>query len=121
MVIDALPEISIAKRLCYKFPGIFRWFKQSEKKDLLKIDDKIILANRTGMLDSVKEAVMTETILLPQNAASIDGFYDQVCAPTRIYDEEKKVYYWDEGNAEDHYCFSLAFLLLAKTILLMSK
>jgi hypothetical protein len=120
-VVDALPEIRLAKELCYDYSGIFRWFSHSEKKDLIKIKDRTILANRTEMLDDVKEAVIMQKFLLPQNAASIPDFYDQVCAPTRIFDEDKKIYKWEEGNAADHYCFSLAFLLLAKKVLVMVR
>lgn len=118
-VIDGLPESRMSKRLCGKHKGMFRWFKANEKTSKVDPKTKIVSANRTELLDDVKLNVLTNKLLLPRNARSIPDFYDQVCAPTRLYDEEKLVYYWDEGSQADHYCFSLAFMVLAKKILAM--
>lgn len=118
-VIDALPETRLSKSLCYRFKGMFRWFRQSEKADRVHPKDKIVNANRTEIIDAVKNYVISQTLLLPKNIKSIPDFYDQVTAPTRIFNEVKNVYYWDEGSKADHYCFSLAYMILAKRIIAM--
>lgn len=118
-VIDGLPETRISKRFCARYRGAFRWFKHGEKADKIDPKTKTVLAYRTGLLDDLKETVMTESILLPAEAKSIEDFYDQVSAPTRLYNEDKLQYEWDEGSAADHYCFAMAFMVLAKKILTM--
>lgn len=118
-VIDGLPEIRLAKRFCAHFMGGFRWFKHNEKKDTIDLNDKIINANRTVLLDRVKEEVMLKNILLPKNASDIEDFYPQMIASTRVFDEEKKVYNWEEGALDDHYMFSMGYIILAKRFLAM--
>ena len=120
-VIDAQPEIRMSKRLCRKYKGMFRWMKYSERADKIDPKDKVVLAYRTGILDAVKEAILTKSIMLPKESRNIEDFYSQMCASTRVYNEDKEMYEWQEGDKPDHYMFSMAFLLLARKILLMRR
>lgn len=116
-VIDALPETRLSKQFSMSFPGGFRCFFGGPRRDIVAPRDKIITVDRTQTLDVVKEDLLLERILLPKNADQIPDYYSQMQASTRIYDEEKEVYRWEEGSKDDHfflaegYC-SLAFKLI---------
>jgi hypothetical protein len=118
-VIDGLPEGRLSKKLCRTFPGAFRWFHANEQKDRVNADDKIIHANRTQMLDEVKEFCLTKRIVLPENAPNVPEFFRQMTASTRVYNEKRECYEWVEGSEPDHYMFSTAFGILARKILVM--
>jgi hypothetical protein len=119
-VIDGLPETRLSKKFCRSFKGGFRWFRHGEKTDKINVEEKIISAFRTGMLDAVKENILTHSIILPQNAKAIPDFYKQMTAATRLYNEKKDIYEWDEGSKADHYMFSMAFMILAKRFISMT-
>ena len=116
-VIDALPETRLAKTFAHSFKGGFRCFFGTAKRDILTPKEKTVTVDRTQLLDTVKEEFILEKIYLPGNASSIDSYYDQMTASTRIYDEAKEMYRWEEGSKADHYFLtegycSLAFKLL---------
>lgn len=68
-------------------------------------EDRIIVADRTQVLDAYVADVCNQAVLLPANAESLDNgeFYRQLCAPTRVFNEDRACYEWTEGSKADHY------------------
>jgi hypothetical protein len=120
-VIDAGPESRMARRLVASFKSMFMCFyNHSSKVDNVNPKTKIISTDRTSSLDGVKERVLLKTILLPKNARSIQGFYNQMTSSVRIFDEERQVYNWVETGA-DHYFHAMNYMQLAYKILCMVR
>lgn len=118
-VIDALPETRLAKQFTHTFPGAFRCFFGSERRDMITPKDKIVTVDRTQAIDNVKEDFLLKRILLPKNAASIKDYYAHIQASTRIWDEQKQKYRWEEGGQPDHYLLSEVYANIAHKILKM--
>lgn len=119
-VIDALPETRLSKKFSLSIPGAFRCFFGSEKKDSINLKDKIVTVDRTQALDGVKENYLLKKVHLPMNADSIPDYYSQMQASTRIFDEKKNKYSWEEGSADDHYLLAEAYLDIAEKVLVMA-
>jgi len=115
-VIDAMPENRMSRKICANIPGMFMCFYGGEKRDTINMEDKIITTDRTYQLDTIKEMVLLQKLDLPMNAPSIEGFYLQMTVSTRIYDQDKDRYYWDEGTEPDHYFHSCGYMMLAKRL-----
>lgn len=110
-VIDAMPETREARALAYRHPGrvlLCQYPKAPQvasAKDrpddfYMKIDYKARTVNvdRTQSLDSSHSAILMQENILPANAASLEGYYDQMCAPTRIYDETAERFIWTKHD-----------------------
>ncbi len=126
-VIDALPEAKLVKDVCYKLPGFFRCYYGNVKTDTVNVEHKIVTVERTQAIDSVKESILLENILLPQNADKVDAldnnfsaFYNHINNSTRVYDKEKEAYSWIEGSKPDHFLHSLVYLTLARKLIIKS-
>jgi len=119
-VIDALPETRLSKAFSMSLPFAFRAFFGSERKDNINMQDKIVTIDRTQALDNVKEMYLLNKAILPMNADSIKDYYDQMQASTRIFDEKKNKYVWEEGSAADHYFLAEAYMFTALKILIMT-
>jgi len=116
-VIDAMPEKRTATKLVYSMKRGFMCFYSNSKKNLTyDLEERTLSVDRTFTLDAVKESIVTEGIKLPQNAKTIKNFYEQMTSSTRVFDEKKKTYDWVH-NKPDHYFHAMAYLLLAKKIL----
>jgi hypothetical protein len=72
-------------------------------------------------LDSVKEKILMKDILFPADTRNVKGFYDQMQASTRVFDEEREEYNWEHGNEPDHYHHAFAYMLIARRVLAMIK
>lgn len=120
-VIDALPETRLSKAFSVSLPFAFRCFFGGERKDTVNMKDKIVTVDRTQALDNVKEAFLMGRAKLPKNADSIKDYYDHMQASTRIFDEKKNRYIWDEGSAADHYMLAEAYMRIAHKLLLMAS
>jgi hypothetical protein len=123
-IIDAGPERRISAMLCARIPGMFRCdYTTGIVKDKIDLQLHRLTTNRTMALDNVKEAVLTKRIELPANARSIEGFYAQMTASTRVYDPKARHgegdYRWLEGSKADHYMHSMGYALVAKKLLAM--
>ena len=124
--IDALPEKRLSKSLAFSLRGMFVVYYGEVKVEKVNLDDKVVTVDRTATLDGVREAILTQQILLPKNADKLaplrpDGaseFYYEMTTSVRVFDEEKKKYFWREGNAPDHYQHSINYMLIAKRMLL---
>lgn len=121
--IDAAPERRLVKDLQNAHPGTFRVTYLSAKTGETELakpslsHGRKISVNRTDSLDAVKEAVVKNKLAFPVNAASLDGgaFYRQMCASTRVYDEDRGQYVWTESEA-DHYFHACAYALMAEKL-----
>ena len=124
--IDAMPERRMSKKLATVLRGMFTVYYGDVKVERISIDDKVVVVDRTSTLDGVREAVLTQQIILPKNADKLvplrpDGvseYYYEMCTSTRIYNEEKKRYAWVEGTAPDHFMHATNYMLIAKRILM---
>jgi intein/homing endonuclease len=118
-VIDALPETRMSKKIISNHSGGFMAYYTVQKNEFtVGKKDRIISTDRTMALDAVKECLMREMIEFPQNAASIDGLYEQIGSSTRVFDNAKQKYDWLHGSAPDHYLHSSAYLLMANRLYL---
>ncbi len=119
-VIDAQPEQRMSERLCMQHKGLFRCYYGEVKKDTIDANQKVLTVRRTSALDNVKEAILTQKILLPINAKSIPEYYDHMTSSTRIYDVKanagKGAYKWVETSA-DHLFHAEGYALIARNLL----
>jgi hypothetical protein len=123
--IDALPERNLSKKICSKFRGFFRNYYGDVKVEKVDINNKIIMADRTSSLDSVKSAILNHDIMLPRNADKLDPlatdgvseFFYELCTSTRVYNREKQTYSWVEGGLPDHFFHAMNYMLLANRLI----
>jgi hypothetical protein len=116
-VVDGLPEERMSRRIARQRGGMFRAYYNRGRHDAVDKNRKIVTQNRTTALDAVKEGLAWGDILLPNNIETVFNFYEQMMASTRIYDEERDEYIWEEGSKEDHYHHAMAYMLAAKKLL----
>lgn len=120
-VIDALPEKSFVNQFKLKFPNVFSCYFSESKKEPVD-ESRNITVDRTASLDGVKEALLTKSIILPQNAESIINFYKQMTSSTRIFEQKRNkgngAYIWVE-SAPDHYFLAMDYLLQARRLIAM--
>lgn len=109
-VVDAKPETHEAKKLRDRNPGIvwlcdYHSTEGSTKEISINDDTYHVVVDRTASMDESHADVLLEKVLFPKNAKTIDSgaFYEQMKAPTRVFDEEKNRYIWNEGTRADHY------------------
>jgi len=94
-VVDAAPEMRLARSLCSNIKGMFRWNHGSDTKNPVDIQTKKVVYDRNVMLDNVKASILSKHIILPKNARTIGGlttkgvseYYDNMSAPTRVLEE----------------------------------
>ena len=72
--------------------------------------------DRTQTLDESQAAILRQDVKLPRDAASVPDFYQQMCAPTRIFDPVKQRFRWEEGSQPDHYRHAVNYAWLARSI-----
>jgi len=82
---------------------------------ILDLDKRIIKADRTQVMDALVSDYVEQTVLLPANASTLnDGeFYSQLCAPTRLLDEDTGHYFYTEGSKADHFFHAEVYEKLA--------
>jgi len=119
-VIDGLPETRLSRKLSANQKGVFISF-YGGKMDSISVNRKTVTSDRTASLDGVKEAILKKTILLPKNARSIEGFYSQLTASVRVWNEDREEYTWTEGNNPDHFHHALNYLLMARKLLISAR
>ena len=122
-VIDGMPEMRLSRTIVARHPGGFVCFFTKGKADV--ITHRRVTTDRTATLDNVKAAVVTRGLSLPANAPSIPGFYDQMCASTRVYDPDANGgeggYFWVEGSKADHYFLATGYMLIAARLIQMAQ
>ena len=118
-VIDANPERRMAERLCRRNRGLFRCYYGEVKNDTVDSIKKTITVDRTAALDNVAAMIVARNLILPKNAESIEDYYEQMQASTRLFmssgNKGSGTYKWVESGA-DHFFHSEAYALLAKNL-----
>jgi hypothetical protein len=119
-VVDAMPEIRLAREISswqHWYRCEFHGAKAFDKIEVRHIaDGKKAQVNRTEILDAVSAKVREQRLYLPRDAASVPGFYPQITALTRVFNETRQEYEW-VGEKADHYFFALAYAAVARRIL----
>ncbi|MBT6053054.1 MAG: hypothetical protein HOG49_40150 [Candidatus Scalindua sp.] len=139
-VIDARPENKLSNKISEKSGGIIWTCDYSTKENATEIfkedkEKRRVVANRTWSIDDMVEGVRLQNILLPMEAHTIGGgydevqakgkkgakpcgeFYSQLQAPTRIAIRDSRGlirYSWQEGSEQDHYFHALNYCNIAK-------
>ncbi len=120
-VVDALPETRKAREFASRHPSqvLLCTFVKSTRVPDFKADygAQTVSADRTQTLDDSHAAILQGRSPLPRQAASIEDFYAQMCAPVRVFDEARQVFRWEEGSQADHYRHAFNYGWLAKSIL----
>lgn len=120
LVMDALPERLLVSKLKNKFSLTFSCFYADPKKD--NVDNfRNITIDRTKALDALKESILIKLFVLPCDAPNVLEFYNQMEAPTRVFEQKlnkgRGAYIWTEGSKPDHYFHAMSYCLLAKQLL----
>jgi hypothetical protein len=117
-VIDAMPETRKATEYAKKHTGrgaICRYHNGLDEMREGQTEDgcKVLTVDRTQIMDRVMKWFLEKRHIIPQNAQSLDrgDYYDMLKTPTRILDDEKKVYNW--MGDPDHYYHAEVYCLLA--------
>jgi hypothetical protein len=71
-------------------------------------------------MDTTFDEFKTGERIIPVDANTVLGFYDQMKAPVRIIDQNKSRIIWHEGNAPDHFRFADVYDRIAFDMLQMS-
>lgn len=107
-VMDAMPETHAAKQFAFAHPGwLMCSYYPSDKVIDLKIDyaNRTVSVDRTQSLDASFADYAEKRVHLPREWRSLDNgdFVKQMKAPTRVFDEDRQRYVWDEGSLADHH------------------
>jgi len=108
-VIDALPQTHSAEKWCREHRGWYRaFYSKTDSADILvnvNHANRTIHVNRTASLDESYAAYINKQVEIPKDWRHADGgdFVKQMLASTRVFDEEKFKYIWDEGAQADHH------------------
>lgn len=122
-VMDALPETRKAKEFRDRFRGqvyLCQFHTNEGGTQEIKInqDEYMVTCDRTQVMDDAHADILTKNVILPRGAKTIDNgqFYEQMCAPTRIFDEKMGRFVWREGSKPDHYRLADTYEKIAMTI-----
>ncbi len=108
-VIDAQPERHLSSEFCKQHGGWYRCYYSigEATKQIVQIDHvlRTVAVNRTASIDQTFAEWQQGYVTHGMNWRTIDNgdYRNQMMAPTRIYDEEKERYIWDEGTSPDHH------------------
>jgi hypothetical protein len=119
-IVDAMPEERMSRRMTRRRRGLFRAFYNRGKADRVDKEKKIVTINRTSAMDGVKEGIQLGTIELPWDIETVPDFFNQMMAPTRLYDSDREEFVWNEGSKADHYFHSLVYLNITRALVLSS-
>jgi hypothetical protein len=115
-VMDALPEIRMARKFSHSHGGRFRCFFGGDKMDTVNLKEKTATVSRTMIIDTMKEMIIKKEIIFPKNIENYDEYVSHMQAPVRVWDEEKEEYVW-ESNKADHFFFAETYCKLAEQII----
>ena len=108
-VIDAAPELHLARSFAAKHPGRV-WLCQYPSAGTIReiqLDhaEMILKVDRTMSLDATFAELRSGRNILPANARDLDGgeFYEQMQASVRVHNALKNRYDWVEGSRSDHH------------------
>ena len=114
-VIDAMPETRKSIEWAKKKPGR-GWmcrYNQGLTEVGQNVDDRIVTADRTMLMDRVLKFYRNRNYVNPRNAQSLDNgdYYYQIKTPTRVFNAEKDRYDW--LGDPDHYFHAEVYAVLA--------
>ena len=120
IVVDAYPEIHEVSTLKKKFNNVWASRFQEQKLEMSRNKkDRIVVMDRTAILDFVKKAIDEQFLLLPKTADTIDkgSYYSHMQASTRVLevnetDLEKSRFVWKHSKP-DHYFLAEAYCMQA--------
>jgi hypothetical protein len=123
-VIDALPETRKAREFAARHPRqvyLCTYVSTDTTKGfVLDPDAMTVKAHRTQSMDDSHSSWIRGESRLPRDAASVPEFFDQMCAPTRVFERRGETdsgrFVWREGDQADHYRHADNYSYLAKTI-----
>jgi hypothetical protein len=124
IVIDALPELNRCMEWAAKYPGrVFRSYvnKKVQRDEPFDLDyaAQETSGERTQMIDrAFARYFKSEGVKLPRDAMSVEGYVDQMTAPSRVLDIKRTPpqYIWTEGSQADHYAMSDVYRNWAREI-----
>jgi hypothetical protein len=127
LVIDALPELNRCMEWAARYPGrVFRSYvnKKVQRDEPFDVDyaSQETSGERTQMIDrAFARYFKSESLYLPRDAMSIEGFADHMTAPSRVLDIKRTPpqYIWTEGSQADHYAMSDVYRSWAREIACM--
>ena len=119
-VMDALPEIRMARKFSHSADGRFRCFFGGDKTDNVNVIEKVLTVSRLQAIDNMKEKLLTKELWFPKDIENYDEYMNHMQVPVRVWDEEKEVYSW-ESNKADHFFFAETYCNLAEKILKFMK
>ncbi|MFA5114390.1 MAG: phage terminase large subunit family protein [Candidatus Margulisiibacteriota bacterium] len=111
-VIDGLPETREATKFALRFPGrvflAYYLLKDPNKTYEFKKTEKPlkVLINRTRAMDETGNRFIERENIIPMEANTIPGYYDQLKAPQKIKvtgADGNEAYSYVEGSRADHY------------------
>lgn len=127
-VFDSMPYTDLVTRLCNSnpntwgamfvttnTPGTYTVVKQAEDAKEGKLSLRLVKLNRTPALDALL-AVIKEGKLQVQDADDIGEWKAHLMSMKRVqkFDKSESLFYsWEKTDGEDHFHFSLLFLLTA--------
>ena len=124
LVIDALPELNRCMEWAAKYPGrVYRSYvnkkTQRDEPFVLDYSKQETSGERTQMIDrAFARFFKADSIYLPRDAASVEGFKAHMTAPSRVLDIKRTppAYIWTEGAAPDHYAMATVYMNWSREI-----
>jgi hypothetical protein len=111
-VIDGLPETREAARFAQRFAGrvLLAYYSIDDPNKTFEVKDKEvpakILLNRVRAMDEAANQFIERQIAIPQGAAGIPGYYDQLKSPQKVKTTDKngnERYIYVENGRADHF------------------
>lgn len=123
-VVDALPETRKAREFANRHSGhvyLCTYVGTDQVKDFkIDPDEMTVKAHRTQSMDDSHASWLRGKSRLFRSAASVPDFYDQMSAPTRIFEKRNENdhgrFVWREGAQADHYRHADNYSYLAMKI-----
>lgn len=123
-VIDALPETRKAREFAARHRGsvYLCTFVTTDTVKGFRVEpeEMTVKAHRTQSLDDSHGSWLRGESRLFRSAASVPDFYDQMCAPTRVFERRGETdsgrFVWREGDQADHYRHADNYSYLAMQI-----
>lgn len=123
-IIDALPETRKAREFGARYPGrayLCTYVATDTTSGFIVDPDTMtVKVHRTQSMDDSHASWIRGESRLPRDAASVPDFYDQMCAPTRVFERKGETdsgrFVWREGAQADHYRHADNYSFLAMKI-----
>jgi hypothetical protein len=123
-IIDALPETRKAREFAVRHPRrvyLCTYVATDTTSGFVVDPDAMtVKVHRTQSMDDSHASWIRGESRLPRDAASVPDFYNQMCAPTRVFERKGETdsgrFVWREGEQADHYRHADNYSYLAMKI-----